>query len=132
MIISLGGMSPCRSSSLPGTFAEAEERAAPRVPSRRGRIIPAWPCCDWGLPGRRITAPPVVFYTAVSPLLPRGSGMFLWPYPTVARGGGCPPICPVQRGLSSAPLKMMTRSSGQPGAFIITATDLPRQPPIAL
>lgn len=126
MIISLGGMLPYRSCSLPGTFAEAEERATPRIPSLSGgRIIPAWPCCEWGLPGRHITAPPVVSYTAVSPLLPCGSGMFLWSYPAVSRSGGYPPFCPVQRGLSSAPLKVVTRSPGQPGAFIIPGLTFP-------
>jgi hypothetical protein len=124
MIISLDDSSPNRSSSLPGIFAGAEERAAPRIP-QKGRIIPAWPCCEWGFPGRRITAPPVVSYTTVSPLLPCGSGMFLWSYPAVTRSGGYPPFCPVQRGLSSAPLKVVTRSPGRPGAFIIPGVTFP-------
>ncbi|KPL71586.1 hypothetical protein ADM99_08845 [Leptolinea tardivitalis] len=51
--------------------------------------------------------------------------MFLWPCPTVTRGGGYPSPCPVQRGLSSAPLKVMTRSSSQPGAFIIPGQVFP-------
>jgi hypothetical protein len=126
MIISLDGTLPYRSCSLPGTPAEAEERAAPRMPSLSGgRIIPAWPCCEWGLPGRHITVPPVVSYTTVSPLLPCGSGLFLWSYPAVTRSGRWPPFCPVQRGLSSAPFKMVTRSPGQPGAFIIPGQPFP-------
>lgn len=71
MIISLGGMSPCRSSSLPGTLAEAEERAAPRVPSLRRTHYPclallrmgvAWPahcCAAGGLLHRRFTLAPL-------------------------------------------------------------------------
>lgn len=49
-IISLGGLLPACSSSLPGT---QEKRAASR--SREASFIPAWPCSKWGLPGRGIT-----------------------------------------------------------------------------
>src|SRR3954451_6197725 len=30
--------------------------------------VPAWPCTGWGLPGRRVTTPPVRSYRTVSPL----------------------------------------------------------------
>ncbi len=60
-IISLGRRSPAGSCSLPGTVGRAA------LPPRR-EMVPAWPCSGRGLPGRRITAAPVVSYTTLSPL----------------------------------------------------------------
>ncbi len=52
MVISLGYMSPCSSSSLPGAFASCETgRRAISRPTDVG-YTPAWPCSRWGLPGR--------------------------------------------------------------------------------
>jgi len=72
MIISLGRMSPPGSCSLPGTRGK---RAASRL---RTGFVPAWPCSRWGLPGRRITATPVVPYTTFS-TLPRRAVCFCGP-----------------------------------------------------
>src|SRR3954463_12168987 len=35
--------------------------------------VPAWPCTGWGLPGRRVTAPPVRSYRTISPLPATGA-----------------------------------------------------------
>jgi hypothetical protein len=48
------------------------------------RLVPAWPCSWWGLPGRNITATPAGSYLAFSPLpdpFPAIGGLFLWPDP---------------------------------------------------
>ncbi len=106
--ISLGTPLPAHSCSLPGTCPPKRKKTN-RLPFPEGNLVPAWPCSRWGLPGRRITAAPVVSYTAVSPLLlpPRGLGRYV----SVARSntlrhsGGYPAPCPVERGLSSTPAR---------------------------
>jgi hypothetical protein len=35
--------------------------------------VPAWPCTGWGLPGRRVAAPPVRSYRTISPLPATGA-----------------------------------------------------------
>lgn len=102
-IISLGRRSPAGSCSLPGTVGRAA------LPPRR-EMVPAWPCSGRGLPGRRITAAPVVSYTTLSPLLLR-SGASAKRCISVARSGalrrpgGYPAPCPMERGLSSTPAR---------------------------
>ncbi len=54
-------------------------RKTSRLPFPAGNFVPAWPCSRWGLPGRRITATPVVSYTAVSPLPPKEAVCFCGP-----------------------------------------------------
>ncbi len=81
-------------------------------------LTPAWPCSEWGLPGRRITADAggllhhhftltLALCGHVSP--PKRSapdttkgGLFLWPYPRVSPSGNYPALCPLERGLSSS------------------------------
>jgi hypothetical protein len=54
--ISLGGLLPARSCSLPGTGPPKREKTS-RLPfAQRANLVPAWPCSWWGLPGRRIAA----------------------------------------------------------------------------
>ena len=79
------GLWPC---GLPGT-------------RRAASIVPAWPCTGWGLPGRRVTAPPVRSYRTISPLPATGSrvarrlgGVFLWHFPAGFPGSALPTTLP--------------------------------------
>ena len=51
---------------------EARRRAPHAAYPRAGRATrersPIWPCTGWGLPGRRVTTPPVRSYRTFSPL----------------------------------------------------------------
>ena len=67
---------------------ERAEALRPTWDSAGSVIVPAWPCTWWGLPGRRVTAPPVRSYRTISPLPATGSrvarhvgGVFLWHFP---------------------------------------------------
>src|SRR3954471_18601093 len=60
-------------------------------------VVPAWPYTGWGLPGRRVTAPPVRSYRTISPLPATGSaaarrlgGVFLWHCPAGFPGSDFP------------------------------------------
>src|SRR3954447_8294121 len=64
-------------------------------------VVPAWPCTGWGLPGRRVTAPPVRSYRTISPLPATGSaaarrlgGVFLWHFPAGFPGSDFPTTPP--------------------------------------
>src|SRR5215217_674322 len=64
-------------------------------------IVPTWPCTGWGLPGRRVTAPPVRSYRTFSPLPPTSSrearrvgGLFLWHFPAGFPGSDFPTTLP--------------------------------------
>lgn len=74
------------------------------LPSACADFVPAWPCSDQGLPGRRITTAPVVSCTTISPL-PLRAVCFCCPVrqvlPKDPRPGYYPVICPVECGLSS-------------------------------
>ena len=98
MVISLDRVLPHGSCSLPGTRKETGSLLTPK------RLVPAWPCSCWGLPGRRITAAPVVSYTTISPL-PSRAVYFCGPIrqvlPKNPRPGCYPAACPVECGLSS-------------------------------
>ena len=75
MVICLGRALLTGSCGTPGCLRRA---AAPRVYGG----IPIVPCSTWGLPGRRVTTPPVRSYRTVSPLPRlRGAVYFLlhWP-----------------------------------------------------
>jgi len=86
--ISLGGLLPIRSCSLPGTHQETS-----RLPlaARAASLVPVWPCSWRGLPGRRIAADAggLLHHHFTLTLTPfssfrseRGSGgIFLWPDP---------------------------------------------------
>jgi len=101
--IHLGPPLPEASSGLPG-----DRRATSSPPTR--------PCSGWGLPGRRVTTPPVRSYRTVSPLPPHRPNplregatgrqeavCFCGTFPGVTPGGCYPPPCPVEPGLSSLP-----------------------------
>ena len=66
---------------------------------------PAWPCIEWGLPGRRVATAPVRSYRTFSPLPVRARARhrrcFLWHFPAGFPGSGSRPPCPVMSGLSS-------------------------------
>ena len=71
-------------------------------------VVPAWPCTGWGLPGRRVTTPPVRSYRTISPLPATGpreprrlGGVFLWHFPAGFPGSVSRPPCPAVSGLSS-------------------------------
>ena len=89
------------------------------------RLVPAWPCSRWGLPGRGITAAPAGSYLAFSPLpdpFPAIGGLFLWPFPhlTTPRmlSGTAPSGVRTFLDLRRASLRK-PRSPGQPGISII-------------
>ena len=73
-------------------------------PAACADFVPAWPCSGQGLPGRRITAAPVVSCTTFSPL-PLRAVCFCGPVrqvlPKDPRPGRYPVTCPVECGLSS-------------------------------
>jgi len=132
--ISLGGLLPIRSCSLPGTHQETS-----RLPlaARAARLVPVWPCSWRGLPGRRIAADAGGllhhhFTLTLTPIRSHWEREGVRRYLSVARSGtlrrpGCYPApCPAECGLSS--ISKRPRSPDQPGYLHHTRFDAFRQP----
>ena len=109
-------MQPTRNSSETG-----------RLPFPEGNLVPAWPCSQRGLPGCRIAAVAGGLLHHHFTLTPALSG--LGRYVSVARSntlrhsGDYPAPRPVERGLSSTPVRGAAVARPAWGNFIITGTD---------